>query len=106
MMNHVGDSSLWGAAGTYRALVADADATAREALVARLRQRGFAVTEVRDGGALTRELEASMAAGFARYDVIVADVDMPGPGGLEALVALGSGCGAPFVLMAGAPRVW
>jgi len=104
-MNRVGDSSLWGAAGTCRALVADADATARATLVTRLRQRGFAVTEVQDASELIDELEATVAAGYARYDVIIADVDMPNSGGLDALAALGGGWGVPLVLMADAPRI-
>lgn len=88
-----------------RVLLADDDDDGRRALARLLRAEGYVVTEAATGHELVAYLGlASSAAGlFSPPDVVVSDVWMPGPTGLDVLAALSqSDWRIPVVLMTGA----
>ncbi len=63
-------------------LVVDDDETNRDVLAHRLQRRGYAVTEASDGR------EALDLIRRQRFDLILLDIVMPGPSGLEVLQAV------------------
>ena len=65
------------ATGAARILVVDDDADLRDAIAFTLSEAGFAVGEAADGPA------ALATIGAARPDLVVLDVMMPGPSGIE-----------------------
>lgn len=72
-----------------RVLLAQSDAQARAELADELRSGGWAVVEVEDGGELLDYLTvAPHWRPLPAPDVIVADIEMPGCGGLQAIEAL------------------
>jgi CheY-like chemotaxis protein len=66
-----------------RVVVADDSDDAREILVRALRRAGFEVVEARDGRELLATASELSQAGQP-LDGVVADIDMPGPDGIEA----------------------
>jgi len=81
-------------------LVAEADPAERRALGAALIQAGAArVTEVPDGPAALRTLQAGFAP---RVDVAIVDLDLPGMDGLALLRALAAAGSAVRVIVVGA----
>jgi len=73
----------------YRVLVAEDDDGMRWLLSARLREAGHDVVEAADGHALLACLDEAAHGDSAGYDVVLADVEMPGLGGLDVLGGLG-----------------
>jgi DNA-binding response OmpR family regulator len=73
----------------YRVLLAEDDDAMRWLLSARLREAGHDVVEAADGYALVGCLEAAARGETVGYDVVVTDVDLPGPSGLDVLAGLG-----------------
>lgn len=71
-------------------LLAEDDADMRRLLAGWLRREGYRVHTVADGGELTRELarHAANAPDAIDVDVVISDIRMPGPSGLDALLAL------------------
>ena len=63
-------------------LVVDDDETNRDVLAHRLQRRGYTVTEAADGG------QALELIGRQRFDLVLLDVVMPGPSGLDVLQAI------------------
>jgi DNA-binding NtrC family response regulator len=63
-------------------LVVDDDETNRDVLAHRLQRRGYAVTEAADGG------QALELVGRQRFDLVLLDIVMPGPSGLDVLQAI------------------
>lgn len=87
-----------------RILLADDDDDGRRALARLLRAEGYVVTEAATGNDLLAYLGLASSAGglFTPPDVIVSDVWMPGPTGLDVLAALSqSDWRIPVVLMTG-----
>jgi two-component system nitrogen regulation response regulator GlnG len=85
----------------YRVLLADDDDGMRWLVSARLREAGHEVVETADGHALVACLEEAARDDALGYDVVLADVELSGPGGLDVLAGLG--CvhwETPFVVMA------
>lgn len=79
----------WNAHAPPRVLLAHADETRREGLAWELGACGCTVVEVEDGKELLDYLDEGGAfPALPRPDVIVAELDMPGCGGLEAAKAL------------------
>lgn len=89
--------------GTRRAtvLLADDDRDIRRLLAARLRRCGFTVVEAVDGVELLARIEGAIRDGRPdAFDVVLADVAMPGLTGLDVLAALrGTSWATPVVLM-------
>jgi DNA-binding NtrC family response regulator len=84
----------------YRVLLAEDDDGTRWLLSARLREAGHDVVEAADGHALRRCIEEAARGDTVGYDVVVADIEMPGPGGFDVLAGLG--CAhweTPFIVM-------
>ncbi len=63
-------------------LVVDDDETNRDVLAHRLQRRGYTVTEAADGA------QALGLIGRQRFDLVLLDVVMPGPSGLDVLQAI------------------
>jgi DNA-binding response OmpR family regulator len=81
---------------TFRAIVAENDPIVRHGLDAALARLGGTVQLAASGWELL-----SLLADDGRIDVVVADVRMPMPGGVDALVmARTAGVTVPFVLVA------
>lgn len=72
-----------------RVLLAEDDADLRAALTAELERGGLEVVACRHGMELVAQLDKSIGpAGSKDYDVLVADIRMPGVTGLEVLEGL------------------
>jgi CheY-like chemotaxis protein len=77
------------AAAKPRALVAEDDAQMRDLVAALLRSAGYEVSEAQNGVDLLDEIIGkSRPHGAEPFQVIVADINMPGINGLEVLAAL------------------
>jgi CheY-like chemotaxis protein len=83
-----------------RVLVAEDDDEMRKFLTRVLRADGYAAVECRDGIDLFAHLEAFVGRETTLdFDVIVSDILMPGPTGLEILEALHDREGFPPVIL-------
>jgi CheY-like chemotaxis protein len=84
-----------------RLLVAEDDTEMRRLLVAVLRKDGHEVTEARDGhDLLARMGDRLLVRRGPSFDLIISDIRMPGPSGLEILGQLrGAGYPSPVVLI-------
>lgn len=71
-------------------LVADGDPVLRGLLATLLRREGWIVSEAHDGAELVELVQAAVVEDGVPFDLIVTEVDMPGAGGLEALLGLGA----------------
>ncbi len=83
-------------------LLADDDLEMRQLLALVLRGDGYDVQEVADGRELVERLARSLDAGSPEpsYDLLIADLRMPGYGGLDVLSALSClGSGLPVIMM-------
>ncbi|MBK7579340.1 MAG: response regulator [Myxococcales bacterium] len=90
------------ASRALRVLVAEDDPEFSELLVTALAKDGHELFVVDSGHALVRILEQVSERELAEPDVILADVRMPGPSGLDTLCKLqGSPLGARVILMTG-----
>jgi two-component system, response regulator, stage 0 sporulation protein F len=92
--------------GAPTVLVADDDDNLRALVARRLSHAGYVVLEASSGGELLdRVVDALLSRGEHRApDFVIADVNMPGGDGLEALRALARAhCRIPFVIMTGFP---
>jgi DNA-binding NtrC family response regulator len=69
---------------TMRALLAEDDPAMRTLLARGLRKSGFEVFEARTGS----EALERLANAPVRFDLVISDVRMPGPGGLDLLALL------------------
>jgi DNA-binding response OmpR family regulator len=86
----------------YRVLLAEDDDAMRWLLSARLREAGHDVVEAADGYALRGCLDEAARGETLGWDVVLSDVDMPGPSGLDVLARLGCAhWNTPFVVMTG-----
>jgi CheY-like chemotaxis protein len=79
-------------------LLAEDDRAMRELVACELRREGCEVTEAASGEALVAQLAALLSKG-ATLDLVIADVRMPGAGGLEALAMLRSAERPPPVIL-------
>lgn len=75
--------------------VADDDAPVRAVLAARLTQLGHLVYSVDDGRPLVELCR------YARLDLLISDVQMPGLDGLSALAAIREWSAVPAILISG-----
>jgi CheY-like chemotaxis protein len=83
-----------------RVLIAEDDDEMRRLLAKVLRADGYATVECRDGADLFRHLEPFVVGtALWDFDVIVSDVLMPGPTGLEILEDLHECAGFPPVIL-------
>ncbi len=83
-----------------RVLIAEDDDKMRQLLAKVVRGDGYAVTECRNGLDLFGHLEAFVGRQAAvEFDVIISDILMPGPTGLEILEALHDRTGFPPVIL-------
>ena len=84
------DGRHLGARRAARILVADDDLDTRSGVAAVLRQEGYEVIEVGSGAELLDHLGTTLMFGepFARPDVVLSDICMPGFNGPEVLAAL------------------
>jgi CheY-like chemotaxis protein len=83
-----------------RVLVADDDPAVREGLVLLLGRSGFACDGVASAA------EATERMGRVEYDVLIADINMPGNVALEFIATLPTlAAGLPVVLLTGSPSV-
>jgi len=81
-------------------LLAEDAPDVRAVLHAALDVQGYDVIEIADGTELLQHLEMCRFESYARPDVIVSDVLMPGHSGLAALSSLRyEGVGIPFILI-------
>lgn len=71
------------------ALVAEDDAQTRARIAAALREKGFVVSEARDGVELIELVHAAQCEDGSAPDLIVTGAKLPGAGGFEALIGLG-----------------
>jgi DNA-binding response OmpR family regulator len=72
-----------------RVLVATADPSLRTAVSRRLRLSGFAVAEAETAADALERLSAGLLAWPPwQFDILVADADLPGQGGMELLAGL------------------
>jgi DNA-binding response OmpR family regulator len=87
---------------THRILLAEDDGDLRIILAETLREQGHQVREVADGNRLAEALGAILVGGPLAFDLVVADLHMPGWSALGLLDVLRSrpGC-PPFILMSG-----
>lgn len=85
---------------SLRILLAEDDKALRTLLAAMLLRDGHAVWQAESGTELIRSLSSIAQAGVFVPDVIITDVRMPGPSGLDVLLALRRARWAtPVVLM-------
>ena len=85
-------------------VVADDDPDMREEVAGTLRGEGHLVIELASGDELLRYLRGSVVSAddVRAPDVIVSDIRMPGPSGLDVLEALREiPCQTPVILMTG-----
>jgi DNA-binding NtrC family response regulator len=86
-----------------RILVVDDDDGMRALVREALLRTGYEVVEAKDGAALLRSIDAAHR-GYGWYDLIIADVRMPGDSGLSGLANLREhDAHTPFILMTGFP---
>jgi EAL domain-containing protein (putative c-di-GMP-specific phosphodiesterase class I) len=79
-------------------LLLDDDELVLRAVERALRSKGYSVKKVRDGATAIRE------ALSGRYEVLISDIHMPAPSGIDVLAALRNhDCHMPVVLMTGVP---
>jgi len=101
--NDVNRKETRGARGTngrFRVLVAEDDDEMRKFLTRVLRADGYVPVECRDGIDLFGHLEAFVGRETVLdVDVIISDILMPGPTGLEILEALHDRAGFPPVIL-------
>ena len=84
-----------------RILVVDDDDSMRALVREALLRTGYEVVEAKDGAALLRSIDAAQR-GYGSYDMIIADVRMPGDSGLAGLANLREhDAHTPFILMTG-----
>lgn len=89
---------------TVRVLVAEDDVFLRPLLVRALGAAGYQVRAAASGDALRAEVADEAGPAARHLDLLVSDVGLPGPSGLEVLRELRSrGSTLPAVLMTGAP---
>jgi DNA-binding NtrC family response regulator len=69
-------------------LVAEDDEDFRDYIVTELRRAGYHVVAVEDGSHLVEYLGTAMLTQFDMPEVVVADIRMPGPSGLDVTRAL------------------
>jgi len=87
-----------------RVLLAEDDGPLRDLLAEVLRADGHEVVEARDGVELLAHIENALVRRWQRADafVIVADIHMPGFGGLDVLAMLRvANCATPVILITG-----
>lgn len=84
------DGRHLGASRAARILVADDDLDTRSGVAAVLRQEGYEVIEAGSGAELLDHLGTTLMFGepFARPDIVLSDICMPGFNGPEVLAAL------------------
>jgi two-component system, response regulator, stage 0 sporulation protein F len=82
-------------------LVAEDDADLLALISEELRRDGYDVIEAKDGVELAEQIAAATSAqNKSGFDAIVTDVAMPGPSGLEIVLAMrGAGLGHPIIFM-------
>lgn len=83
----------------FRVLFADDEEQFRDGLARRLQRAGFACDQAANGP------EALRLLGETEYDVLLADIDMPGNQRLELLERIPSAATLPTVLLTGRPAV-
>jgi DNA-binding response OmpR family regulator len=73
-------------AASPRVLLADDDVEMRKLIAWALHREGYVVQECHDGNVLRKQLERSGTRSTnVAYDLVVTDIRMPGPSGLEVL---------------------
>ena len=89
-----------------RILLAEDDGDLRELLALALRREGYVVVEVDDGNQLARHIQGMQHGSDtdALVDLVITDVHLPGPSGLEALERLrGLNWSLPVILITAFP---
>ena len=71
-----------------RILLAEDDDAMRELIVEALREEGYQVIEVCNGRQLAKCLAGTSDVHYPRPDLVITDVRMPGPSGLDVLAAI------------------
>jgi CheY-like chemotaxis protein len=90
-------------------LLAENDDEVRERLAGELRHDGYQVISVKDGLALADYLERTTLSqsNVLKPDLVIADTELPGYGGLELCRAMSTSGALPFILVAEAsPGCW
>ena len=88
----------------HRILVAEDDPALRHLIAYLLAFEGYFVTEASDAQAMLDAVRASNGNCDLAFDLIVTDVRMPGPSGLDALARLReSGCQVPAIVISALP---
>jgi CheY-like chemotaxis protein len=82
-----------------RVLVAEDDCDFRDYIVEELRRNGYEVIPIEDGRHLVEHLATAMLTRFRMPQVVVADIRMPGPTGLEVTAALARTSSIPIILI-------
>jgi DNA-binding response OmpR family regulator len=83
-------------------LLAEDDHEMRRMLAGALRREGYAVREARDGDELLEQVRSSVlqSDGGTTVDLVISDVRMPGPSGLDVLrIIRAQDCAVPVILI-------
>ena len=93
-----------GVDSTRRVLIAEDDPSLRELMARLLAFEGYFVTEAADASAMLDVVQTTHDGCGDPFDLIVADVRMPGLTGLDALAILRqSGCNIPAIVVSALP---
>ena len=98
------DSTHPGFASAYRVLIAEDDSALRYLMAHLLALEGYFVTEASDAQSMLQAVRSCGCNCELPFDLIVADVRMPGQNGLDALASLRkSGCRTPAIIVSALP---